>query len=374
MTPAPSPLPHIASIQAYPPGRPIAAVARDFGLDPGKIVKLASNENPLGTSPEVTEALARAAAEVNRYPDFDCFDLYRTLSKRLDVAEDRIALGAGSSEIIQLVVRAFMGAGHKAVIPRYSFTSYESSVRAAGGNAVVVPNRGWAPDLDGMLAAIDEQVRIVFLASPNNPTGVLTPPQELAAFIEMVPDRVVLVLDEAYREYVAPENRLRLERMFARKRNLLVLRTFSKVYGLAGLRVGYGLGAPDLIGILRRLAPPFSVNSMAQGGALAALGDQDFVARSVALNATERGRLSDALDRHGFEYVPSSGNFVLLHVGDGPAAFQALMRRGVIVRPVANYGLGEWIRVSIGLPEENDLFLRHLTELFPNGSRRAKAE
>lgn len=361
--------PFVASIPPYPPGRPIAAIAREFGFRPETVVKLASNENPLGPPPAALAALREAAAEVHRYPDFDCLALHDALSRHLALPVERLALGAGSSELLQVVVRAYVAPGDKVVMPQYSFISYESCARAVGAQAVVVPNRGWIPDLDGILAAIDERVRVVFLATPNNPTGIAVPNAELERFVEALPPNVVLVLDEAYRDYLTPSERPAPGRLLAGRRNLLVLRTFSKVYGLAGLRIGYGIGDPELIGMLRRLLPPFSVNALAQVAAAAALADEAFVTRSVALNAQERDRLMVAFDSNGFEYVPSLGNFVLIHVGDGARTFEAMLKRGVIVRPVANYGLPAWIRVTVGLPEENERFLGVLRELYPAGSR-----
>ncbi len=364
--------PHISAIPPYPPGRPISAIAREFGFSPEAIVKLASNENPLGSSPKVVKALTAAAAEVNRYPDFDCFELYDALSRHLAIPARQLALGAGSSELLQVVVRAYVAPDDKVVMPQYSFISYESCARSVGARAVVVPNRGWAPDLDGILAAIDERVRVVFLATPNNPTGISVSSAELERFVDAMPQNVVLVLDEAYRDYLKPSERPLPERLLAGRRNLLILRTFSKVYGLAGLRIGYGIGDPELIGVLRRLLPPFSVNTLGQVAAVAALADDAFVARSVALNTQERDRLMAAFESGSFEYVPSSANFVLVHVGEGARTFEAMLKRGVIVRPVANYSLPEWLRVSVGLSEENDKFLSILRELYPAGSRAAK--
>ena len=352
--------PYITSVPPYPPGRPIAAIAREFGFRPATIVKLASNENPLGASPAVAKALTEAVADVNRYPDFDCFDLYDALSRCLAMPAGQLALGAGSSELLQVVVRAYVAPGDKVVMPQYSFISYESCARSVGAQAVVVPNRGWAPDLDGILGAIDERVRVVFLATPNNPTGIAVPNAELERFVDAMPPNVVLVLDEAYRDYLKPSERPAPERLLAGRRNLLILRTFSKVYGLAGLRIGYGIGDSELIAILRRLLPPFSVNALGQVAAVAALADDVFVTRSVALNAQERARLMAAFDTDGFEYVPSLGNFVLIHVGDGARAFEAMLKRGVIVRPVANYGLPEFLRVSVGLAGQNARFLEAL--------------
>lgn len=361
-------LDHVASIPPYPPGRPIAAVAREFGLDPAKIVKLASNENALGMAPAAREILTALAEDPSRYPDSDGFDLRGELARQLKTTPDRILLGAGSSEPILLVARAFLEPGRVAVLSRYSFVSYEAAIRSVGATARIVDTKDWAQDLDGLLAAIDEDVRVLYVASPNNPTGTLIAPDDLSRFIAAVPPHVVVVLDEAYRDFVRPAQRPDTDRLLAIHPNLLVLRTFSKVYGLAGLRVGYALGAPELLDLLRRLQLPFSVSSIAQAAAIAALHDTDFVARSAADNERERERLSNRLARDGFEPVPSHGNFLLFRVGDGPATFQSLLRQGIIVRPVANYGLKEWLRVTVGLPAENDLFADALGRLLPKGS------
>ena len=357
------PLPHVASIPPYPPGRPIDAVAREFGLNPAKIVKLASNENPLGVSPKVTEAIAAMAPTSNIYPDFDTYDLRHAIAADVGMAAEEVLPGAGSSELILLAARAYLDGTRKAIIPQYAFQAYEGAIGSVGATTVVVPARDWQPDLDAMLAAVDEHVHLVYLASPNNPTGTVLPPAEIERFAAALPAHVLLVLDEAYRDFLAPEERPDIARLFALRRNLLVMRTFSKIHGLAGLRVGYGLGDPALLALLRRLQLPFSVSALAQVGAVAALDDTDFAERSRAENASERARVSAHLDRVGINFVPSGGNFLLMEVGDGPAIAQQLMRRGVIIRPVANYGLKAWIRPTIGLAPENDLFLGHLGEL-----------
>lgn len=357
------PLAHVASIPPYPPGRPIDAVAREFGLDPAAIVKLASNENPLGCSPRATEALARAAAETHLYPDFDCYALKQALAAQLGVPATHVLPAAGSSELISLVARAFLDGDRKAVIPQYAFQAYEGAIGSVGAEAVVVPVRDWQPDLDAMLAAVDERVHLIYLATPNNPTGTVVPTADLERFVEALPAHVLLVLDEAYREFLPPEQQPDIARLFARRRNLLVMRTFSKVYGLAALRVGYGIGDPELLGLLRRLQLPFSVSAPAQAAAIAALGDAEFVEHGRRANAAERQRMQERFAALGIEHVPSFGNFVLARTGNGPATAQALMRRGVIVRPVAGSGLVDWIRVSVGTARENDVFFEKLADV-----------
>ncbi len=356
-------LKRVISIPPYPPGRPITAVAREFGLDPHSIVKLASNENPLGPSPAARAAIIASATSAALYPDFDTFALRDALSRHLDVSPDRILPGEGSSDHIVLVARAFLEAGRSALISQYSFAAYQGAVASVGARTVVVPARDFAVDLEGLLAAIDPTVGVIYLATINNPTGTRLDAAALQGFIARVPDHVVVVLDEAYREYLDPAHRLDTDHLPETHPNVVVLRTFSKIHGLAGLRVGYAIADPRMIAVLRRLQLPFSVSAMAEAAAVAALGDEDFPVQARSLNASERARMQAVLEVRGIEYVPSHGNFILLRVGDGRAVFQALQRRGVIVRPVDNYQLPEWVRVSVGLPQENDRFLQTLREV-----------
>lgn len=356
-------LPRVSAIPPYPPGRPIAAVAREIGLDPQKIIKLASNENPLGCSPAARQAIAAGASQAALYPDFDTFALRDALSRRLDVATDRILPGSGSSDHIVLVARAFLEPGKAAVLSQYSFAAYEGAIASVGARAITVPARNFAVDVDALLAAIDSSVTVVYLATPNNPTGTALDSGALDALLNGIPPRVVVVVDEAYREFLEPAARPDTDHLPERRPNVLVIRTFSKIHGLAGLRVGYAIGDPRMIAILKRLQLPFSVSAIAESAAVAALGDADFTNEARLLNSSERTRVAAALAAAGIEYVPSHGNFMLLRVGSGRAVFQELLRRGVIVRPVDNYGLSAWIRVSIGLPRENDAFLGHLLEV-----------
>lgn len=362
------PLAHVSAVPPYPPGRPISAVAREFGLDPSTIIKLASNENPLGPPPKVAEALRATATGVNIYPDFDTYELKAALAAELGVTAEEVLPAAGSSELINLVAQVFLTAGRKAIIPQYSFVAYQGAVKAVGAAAKIIPARAdWTADIDAMLEAMDETTHLAFLTSPSNPLGVIVASSEIERLFREAPAHVVLVLDEAYREFLAPELQPNLERLRGLRANALFLRTFSKVYALAGLRIGYGIGNPELLGLLRRLQAPFSVSIVAQTAALAALSDLDYLAHSVRANRDERARLCAALDQAKLAYLPSQANFVLINVGDGPKVFQALMRRGVVVRPVANYGLPEWIRVTVGLPHENDLFLHTLRDVLAEG-------
>jgi histidinol-phosphate aminotransferase len=363
-------LAHVSSLDPYVPGKPISHVARELGLDPARIIKLASNENALGCSAAARRALAEAALQANRYPDMECLELREALAARLDLPIDQIIVGAGSSELILLAAQALLAPGRAVVMPQYSFVSYEGAARAMGARAIMVPNKDWHPDLDGLLAAVDQNVTMVFIASPNNPTGVLVEPQLLERFIARVPDHVLVVLDQAYQDFVPRDQHVDARALVKRHPNVLVMRTFSKVYGLAGLRVGYGFGDAKLISLLRRLQPPFSVNVPAQATALAALSDNEFYKKSVEANAAGRAALKEQLNELRVEYVPSAGNFILMRVGEGAAIFKAMLRKGIVVRPVSNYGLPEWIRVTVGLPEENAAFVRALRDLLPAGTPR----
>lgn len=364
-------LDHVAAIPPYPPGRPISAVAREFGLDPDAIVKLASNENPMGSSPKALEAIRLAAAESLYYPDFDCYDLRHALAEENGVSIAEVLPGAGSSDLILQVARGWLDAERHALIPQYSFAAYESSAAAQGARTVVIPAKGWHSDLQALVDAVTPETGVLFLATPNNPIGTAVSPADLEAFVAMVPAHVLVVLDEAYREFLPVDQRPDLKKLMSLRRNLLVLRTFSKIHGLAALRVGYGVANPEIISILKRLQMPFSVSTAGQIAAVASLKDRSFTDAYHDLNASERERLYKAFEDGGFDYVPSQANFILFHVGDGAATAQALMKRGVITRPVGNYGLKTWLRVSIGLPEQNDVFLKHLRDLLPEGSRAA---
>ena len=353
-------LPHISALQPYIPGKSIAHAARELGVDPEHIVKLASNENPLGTAPAARLVLERSGPEAHRYPDMDCLALHEGLAAHLGVSTSQVLAGAGSSDLIRLVAQALLAPGRAAVLPQHSFAAYEAAARSVGAKAIVVPTRDWQPDLDAMVAAIDPSVRVIFIASPNNPTGVLVEPQALERFFSAVPANVLIVLDEAYHDYVPPDSRVDVRALTSRHENLLVLRTFSKVYGLAGLRIGYALGHAKLIELLHRIQTHFIVSAPAQAAALAALADAQFVEQSVTLNRVERANLCRELSTLGIEYVHSHGNFVLTHVGDGSRVYGALLERGIVVRPMGYYRLKEWIRVTVGLPEQNAAFIKAL--------------
>jgi histidinol-phosphate aminotransferase len=351
---------YVRGIAPYVPGKPIDELAREYGLAETSIIKLASNENPRGPSPKVLQAIAAGAADVTRYPDGNGFTLKAALAERYRVARDQIVLGNGSNDILELATQALLRAGDQAVYSQHAFAVYPLATQARGAIGIVVPAREFGHDLAAMARAITPRTRIVFVANPNNPTGTWIPPDALQAFLAEVPREVVVVLDEAYDEYLEPAQRSPSADWIDAHRNLIVSRTFSKAYGLAGLRVGFGLMHAGLADLLNRVRQPFNVNSIAQIAALAALADTDYVAESAALNRAGMTELMRALDAMHVGYVASHGNFLLVHVGAAAAVYEALLRQGVIVRPVEGYGLPEHLRVTVGLPEENRRFLAAL--------------
>lgn len=348
---------HVRRITPYMPGKPISELAREFGLQEKDIVKLASNENPRGPGPAVRAAVAAAVDELSRYPDGNGFELKAALAKRYGVEENHIVLGNGSNDILELVTQAFLLPGDQVVYSKHAFAVYPLATNARGGIGVEVPAVDLGHDLPGMRKAITERTRLMFVANPNNPTGTWLPPATLEAFIASIPEHVIVVLDEAYNEYLPPELEAPSAEWVKRYPNLIVSRTFSKAYGLAALRLGFGLMHPKVADMLNRVRQPFNVNSLAQAAAIAALGDNAYVEESRALNAAGMRQLIDGLAALGLRHVPSHANFILVEVGDGGRVYQKLLEQGVIVRPVANYGLPKHLRVTIGLPEENRRFL-----------------
>jgi histidinol-phosphate aminotransferase len=357
---APAAPAHVRELARYVPGKSSEEVARDLNLDPKSIVKLASNENPRGPSPRVLAAIAQAASEVTRYPDGNAFALKAALSERLGVAPSQIVLGNGSNDVLELVTQAYLRAGDETVYAQHAFAVYPLATQARGGVGIEVPARDFGHDLPQMRAAITPRTRIVFVANPNNPTGTFVARAELEAFVASVPRDVLVVLDEAYNEYLEPAERCDSVGWLSRYPNLVLSRTFSKAHGLAALRIGYGIMHADVADMLNRVRQPFNVNALAQAAALAALADGDYVDASRALNRAGIRQLGDGLAALGVMSLPSHGNFVLAKVGDAQKVNQALLAQGVIVRPVANYGLPEWLRVSVGLPSENERFLAAL--------------
>jgi histidinol-phosphate aminotransferase len=345
--------PSLATLPVYQPGRPIEEVARELGLNPETVVKLASNENPLGPSPAALEAMQHALRTVHLYPDGSSFHLKLRLARHLDLTPAHLILGNGSNEILELIGHAWLRPGSDAVVSQYCFAVYPIVTHLFGANLITVPALEFGHDLPALLKAITPSTRVVFVANPNNPTGTLNPPSAIQAFLRDFPDDVLLVLDEAYLEYLEDPADLLPEIRAGRRLNLILARTFSKIYGLAGLRLGYGIGHPETIAALEKIREPFNVNTIAQAAALAALDDTQHVQRTRTLNREGLQQLQSGFASLGLRFIPSAANFILLHVQDGQRVFQEMQRLGVIVRPMGGYQLPEWIRVSVGTPEEN---------------------
>ena len=351
---------YVRRIAPYVPGKSIDELAREYGLAADAIIKLASNENPRGPSRKVREAIAAAAADVTRYPDGNGFELKHALAARYGIGREQIVLGNGSNDVLELATQAFLRPGDHAVYSQHAFAVYPLATQARGATGIEVAAHDFGHDLEAMRKAITASTRMVFIANPNNPTGTWLSSSAVKAFLGRVPREVVVVLDEAYDEYLDAGQRSQSVGWIAEHPNLIVSRTFSKAYGLAGLRVGFGMMDPTVADLLNRVRQPFNVNSVAQAAALAALADSDYVAESAALNRAGLRALGAALDAMDVAYVPSHGNFVLVHVGHAPAVYESLLRKGVIVRPVANYGLPQHLRATVGLPQEIERFVAAL--------------
>ncbi|MEA3195530.1 MAG: histidinol-phosphate aminotransferase [Betaproteobacteria bacterium] len=352
---------YVRSIAPYQPGKPISELAREMGLDEAGIVKLASNENPRGIGPRTRAAIEAALGEIARYPDGNGFDLKHALAKRYGVDMGAIVLGNGSNDVLELMALAFLGPGRAAVFSQHCFAVYPLATQARGARSIVVPAKDYGHDLDAMTKAIDDETYVVWVANPNNPTGTFARGGQMEAFLRKVPERILVVLDEAYNEYLAPELRADSVKWLKRHPNLVITRTFSKAYGLAGLRVGYALAHPSVADVMNRVRQPFNVNSLALVAATAALDDMEFVARSYAENLRGMQQLSEGARGLGLDFIPSYGNFITIRVGKAAEIYKRLLRRSVIVRPVGGgYGLPEHLRVTVGTAEENDKFLRAL--------------
>ncbi len=351
---------YVRSIARYIPGKPVEELAREFGLDPQSIVKLASNENPRGPGPAVRHALAAATEDLSRYPDGNGFALKAALATRYGITADEIVLGNGSNDVLELVTQAFLRPGDTAVYSRHAFAVYPLATQARGATGIEVAAKDFGHDLPAMRAAIAHSTRVVFVANPNNPTGTWLAPAAVEPFVASVPDDVLVVLDEAYNEYLEPEQCAPSAAWTRNYANLIVSRTFSKAYGLAALRVGYGIMGARVAEMLNRVRQPFNVNALAQAAAVAALADTAYVEESRALNTAGRATLEEGFRRLGLSYVPSHANFVLVKVGDAGRVYQRLLEQGVIVRPVANYALPEWLRVTVGVGPENRRLLEAL--------------
>ena len=352
---------NVQKLSPYVPGKPVDELARELNLDPASIVKLASNENPLGASPKALAAISAEVAELTRYPDGNGYNLKVKLAERAKVGINQVTLGNGSNDILELVARAYLAPGVNAVFSEHAFAVYPIVTQAVGAEARVVPAKDWGHDLPAMLKAIDANTRVVFIANPNNPTGTWFGPQALGDFLAAVPEHVLVVLDEAYIEYAEGGELPDGLDYLAAHPNLLVSRTFSKAYGLAALRVGYGISSAVIADVLNRVRQPFNVNSLALVAACAALDDQGYMVRSRELNSAGMQQLQEGLKALSLGWIPSRGNFLAIDLGrEAAPVFQGLLREGVIVRPVANYGMPQHLRVTIGTAAENSRFLEAL--------------
>jgi histidinol-phosphate aminotransferase len=343
----------LGQVPVYQPGRPIEEVARELNLPVDDIIKVASNENPLGPSPMALAAMEKALGQVHRYPDGNAFYLKGKLAERLGVEPANLILGNGSNEIIEFVGHALMAPDTDVVVSQYCFAVYPIITRLFGANLITVPARNYGHDLEGLVKAITPQTRVIFVANPNNPTGTLAEREDVVSLINEVPPQILLVMDEAYIEFLDdPVDLLPLLRR-SLKPNLLLMRTFSKIYGLAGLRLGYGIGQAKLITALEKIRQPFNTNSLVQTGALAALEDSEHVQRTRRNNSAGLRFFEQGLHDLQLKFIPSAANFILVKVGDGQRVFEQLQQEGVIVRPMGGYQLPEFIRISIGTPAEN---------------------
>ena len=357
----------VQALSPYQPGKPIDELEREYGIS--KAIKLASNENPLGPSPEVVEKIKAALNDLSRYPDGNGFKLKKALADKHAININQITLGNGSNDILEILTRAFVSPEHEVVFSQHAFAVYPIVTQAVGAKAIVVPAKNWGHDLDAMQAAITNKTRVIFIANPNNPTGTWLGKSELANFIKLVPENVLIVLDEAYFEFAFDKalgatdypNGIEWINEYP---NLIVTRTFSKAYGLAGLRAGYSVSSAQVADVLNRVRQPFNVNSIALLAAETALGDTEYLESGIALNAQGMQQLVTAFDEMGLDFIPSVGNFVCVNVADnGMKVYEQLLREGVIVRPVANYEMPEYLRITIGTQNENNRFIMALKKV-----------
>ena len=356
----------VEKLHPYQPGKPVEELERELGIT--NSIKLASNENPLGLGPKARAAIEQALPELARYPDANGFALKSALATKLGVNTEQLILGNGSNELIDLVYHTFVSAGQQIVYSQYTFIVYALATQGHGAEAIVVPAKDLGHDLDAMAAAITERTKLVCITNPNNPTGTFLTKDELSAFLAKVPKRVLVILDEAYTEYVADDERHPSIDWLAQYPNLIVSRTFSKAYGLAGLRVGYMVAHPELISVLNRVREPFNCNSLALAAAEAALGDEAYLQEAVGLNQREMARYEAFFESQGISYVKSRANFITLDLKrDAAPVYEALLREGVIVRPIAGYGLPTCLRISIGLEQENQRCIEALAKVLNQG-------
>jgi histidinol-phosphate aminotransferase len=353
--------PQLRDLAVYEPGKPIEETARELGAEASSIIKLASNENPLGPSPKALAAMRATLESSHLYPDGGGFYLCEALAAKLGLARENLILGSGSNEIIEFLGHAFLDRDDEVITSEHAFIAYKLVAAVFGARTIEVPSPDLGHDLDGMIAAITPKTRLIFIANPNNPTGTLVRQDEIDRFVARVPDEVVIVFDEAYFEYLDdPPDTLRFVR---EGRNVVVLRTFSKIQGLAGLRIGYGMARPELIRVLQKTRQPFNVNGLAQAAALAGLGDDEHLRETKRLTDEGRAYLQEQFAAMNLRFVPGAANFVLVHVGDGMKIFKALLNRQIIVRALKGYNLPEWIRISVGTMEQNRRCIAALREV-----------
>ena len=358
----------LRDLEVYEPGKPIEDVARELGLEPGQIIKLASNENPLGPSPKALDAMRETLAQSHLYPDGGAFYLREAIAAQFGLQRSNVILGNGSSEVIEFIGHAFLRPGDEIVTSCHAFVIYKITALLFGASTIEVPDPGFAHDLEAMAAAITPRTKIVFITNPNNPTGTLASQESIDRFMDKVPAHVVVVFDEAYFEFLKPGPDGRpptdsLKFVTQGRDNVVVLRTFSKIQGLANLRIGYGLATEEMVAILQKTRQPFNANGIAQAGALAGLLDHEHQEKTRALTWAGLDYLQGEFAAMGLEFVPSHANFVLVKVGEGTAIFKKLLQRGVIIRAMAAYALPEWIRVTVGTQEQNERFIAELRKL-----------
>lgn len=351
----------VQALSPYQPGKPIDELSRELGLNPDSIIKLASNENPLGPSSKALAAVRDVLDELCRYPDGNGFDLKQALAARYGVKPSQITLGNGSNDVLEVIARCFADPTSEVVFSQYAFAVYPLVTQAIGATGVSVPAKDYGHDLEAMADAVTERTKLVFVANPNNPTGTVHGAEAIEAFLDRIPARVLVVLDEAYCEYLQGEGYVDGLSLLERYPNLIVTRTFSKAWGLASLRAGYSISSPEIANTLNRVRQPFNVDTLALAAATAVLSDEQYLQRSREVNAQGMKQLETAFNELGLDYIPSAGNFIAVDVGEQAAEInQLLLEQGVIVRPIAGYGMPGHLRVSIGLPEENDRFIEAL--------------
>ncbi|CAG0990896.1 histidinol-phosphate aminotransferase [Methylophilaceae bacterium] len=365
--------PYIRAIAPYQPGKPIADVARELGLEPDQIIKLASNENPLGVSPKAYLAMQDALEDIARYPDGNSFALRDAVCAKYGLKPEQLVFGNGSNDILELAARAFLTPGTEAVYSQHAFAVYALVTQAVGAEGIAVAAKDFGHDLGAILAAVTPLTRMIFIANPNNPTGTLLEKEALLAFMRQMPRQILVVLDEAYDEYLPPALKSESFRWLEEFENLIISRTFSKAYGLAGLRVGFGVATSDVADMMNRVRQPFNVNSVAQAAAVASLADDDFVERSYALNQAGMLQMTQGFNKLGLSYIPSFGNFVSFRIGNAMGVYRRLLEHGVIVRPIANYEMPDYLRVSIGLHDENARFLEALKNILSEEKLRKES-